>query len=585
MSLDKQHDPSRDYVAERTAAIKRIVESTKHLRLILAGPGSGKTFSFSQVLTEQPHDNQVLTFIRLLVADMKPVLTSRADVQTFHSYAVAVLHQIGAPPLTNSFRVYPHLPRLVGRELAILLSRQVTGAEVEREMQTLGLSEASIVYLAVANYYDAVSFVDVVYRLYVRLLDKPSLVPQHQLLVVDEIQDFTRLEVELIHILGASSPVLAAGDDDQAIYSRRHASPDFVRLMARAGDWEVFDLPFCSRCTPVVVLAVRDVIEMAERRGLLLGRLQKSFECYLPEKAPDGVRYPKIKVVECSVDRPASHMPARYVLDEISRIPAEDIASSYEGLGYPTALIIGPTNFTDPVVKTLEDAGYTVTRREPQDPDIDILDGYLILRDGHYSRLGWRIVVECDTPPGLGQILRHAVKESSELRDLLKDDYVAKHLAVVTLLGKVANGDPLTVEETEALEQATDHPIEEVRDRVLTPPPGPAAEPDKTKPTILVTTYVGAKGLSGGHVFILGMNVGFLPRKATVTDEDVRLFIVGLTRTRKECHLLWVKWFGVAKDKKAKLLKSSPLLGLISSRRISSVVADAAYFKKQRSAI
>ena len=102
-----------------------------------------------------------------------------------------------------------------------------------------------------------------------------------------------------------------------------------------------------------------------------------------------------------------------------------------------------------------------------------------------------------------------------------------------------------------------------------------------------MTTYVGAKGLSGGHVFILGMNVGFLPRNATVADEDVRLFIVGLTRTRKECHLLSVKWYGVAngKNKKPKMLRASPLLGFISSRRLTPVAADAAYFKKRRGSV
>jgi ATP-dependent DNA helicase UvrD/PcrA len=583
MALHKPAASGRDFVAERAAVLKLLVESKKHLRLVLAGPGSGKTFSFGQALTDQPHANQVLTFIRLLVADMAPALNTKADVQTFHSYAVAVLHQIGAPTLTNAFRVYPQLPRLVERELGIVLGRQAFGSEVERELQTLDIGEASIVYLALGSYYDAVSFVDVVYRLYQRLCDSPALIPHHELLVVDEVQDFTRLEIELIHTLGESSPVLAAGDDDQAIYGRRHASPEFVRLMARGGKWEVFELPFCSRCTPVIVGAVCDVLHLAASKGLLQGRLQKPFECYLPDKKHDGDRYPKIKVVECTVDRPASPMPSRYVLDEIGRIPGEDIAASHEGSGYPTVLIIGTRNFTDPVVEALVRAGYVVRQRQPQDPEIDILEGYLILRESQYSRLGWRIVAECDTPPDFSEAVRVAVTEQRDLRELIPNDYVTRHLAIVGLLDRIANGDQLTEAEVAAVESATDHSIDEVRQKVLPPAPVPDEEPDKAKPTILVTTYVGAKGLSGGHVFMLGMNVGFLPRREKVTDEDVRLFVVGLTRTRKECHLVWVKWYGVAKGKgkKPKLLHKSPLLNWLAPASCTSIVADARYFKKR----
>jgi len=35
------------------------------------------------------------------------------------------------------------------------------------------------------------------------------------------------------------------------------------------------------------------------------------------------------------------------------------------------------------------------------------------------------------------------------------------------------------------------------------------------------------------------------------TDEEVRPFLVALTRTRKLCHLLWVKRYGMAKGGKA----------------------------------
>jgi len=508
-------------------------------------------------------------------------LQDRADVQTFHSYAVGVLHKIGVSGLTSTFRIYTHLPRLLEREVDLLLGNHVSGSHFVEAMQTLQLAEPTHTFLGAASYYDTVSFVDVVYRLYQRLKEKPELAPAHELLVVDEIQDFTRLEVELIHQLAESSPVLAAGDDDQAIYSRRHASPDLVRNMARTGHWELYDLPFCSRCTPVVVAAVHDVLNAATGRGLLPNRLEKPFDCYMPEKEDDGRRYPKIKVVECSVDRPGVHMPARYVLDVVSNIPKEDIDASFEGLGYPTALIIGPSNFTDPVIEALKQAGFTVTKREESEPDIAILDGYLILRDERNSRLGWRIVMECDPLSRIDKILRQAVGHGDELRDLLSKQYVDKHLAIVALLAKIGNGEELSDEERNDVETATDRSIGELQ-TILFAAPAVAPVVDETKPTILVTTYVGAKGLSGGHVFVMGLSEGFLPRTHQITDEDVRLFLVALTRTRKECHLLRVKWYGRprAGRRLPPQLTPSPFLTWISRDRVTKIVADAAYFRE-----
>jgi hypothetical protein len=46
-------------------------------------------------------------------------------------------------------------------------------------------------------------------------------------------------------------------------------------------------------------------------------------------------------------------------------------------------------------------------------------------------------------------------------------------------------------------------------------------------------------------VFIVGFNNGHLPRNPkAITDEEVCQFLVGLSRTRKECHVVSVRNFG-----------------------------------------
>ena len=71
-----------------------------------------------------------------------------------------------------------------------------------------------------------------------------------------------------------------------------------------------------------------------------------------------------------------------------------------------------------------------------------------------------------------------------------------------------------------------------------------SSEIDTSKPSILLTSYVGAKGLSGGHVFTLGMYNGNLPRnKESISDVEISQFLVALTRTRKKFYALSNRWF------------------------------------------
>ena len=58
------------------------------------------------------------------------------------------------------------------------------------------------------------------------------------------------------------------------------------------------------------------------------------------------------------------------------------------------------------------------------------------------------------------------------------------------------------------------------------------------KPTIVCTTLIGAKGLSGGYVFFAGCLENYASTPNAVTNDDICKFIVALSRTRKELHLI-----------------------------------------------
>src|SRR3954447_6023949 len=70
--------------------------------------------------------------------------------------------------------------------------------------------------------------------------------------------------------------------------------------------------------------------------------------------------------------------------------------------------------------------------------------------------------------------------------------------------------------------------------------PRPATTtPQPTSPQLSAPPLTGSKGLSGGYVFIVGFNDGHFPRDpSAIKDQEVCQFLVGLSRTRKACHVV-----------------------------------------------
>ena len=133
-----------------------------------------------------------------------------------------------------------------------------------------------------------------IYRVLRYYQSSESPLPSFSQIVVDEYQDFNLLEASFIDELAKSNCLLIVGDDDQAIYSFKNASPDYIRAKYDDESFEKFELPYCSRCTQVVIDAVNDVTRKAISIGGLRGRINKEYLCFLPKKDVDSTNYPKI---------------------------------------------------------------------------------------------------------------------------------------------------------------------------------------------------------------------------------------------------------------------------------------------------
>jgi len=203
---------------KRQRFLDLILDSESEKKLIVAGPGTGKTYTFKQILNKLgPGNYFVLSFIRKLVDDLAIELGESAEVKTFHAFCKKVLHE-----RQGKVDIYPKLPEII-KEDAELFGYDYS--DFESKFRNLKeKSPAIFFFLRRGDYYQYLSFDDSVYRLYKRLKKDISILDSYDLIIVDEYQDFNKLEVEFIKELEKRGPILIAGDDDQAIYSGRSST-------------------------------------------------------------------------------------------------------------------------------------------------------------------------------------------------------------------------------------------------------------------------------------------------------------------------------------------------------------------------
>ncbi|MCR4304662.1 MAG: AAA family ATPase [Gallionella sp.] len=545
-----EDEPMSAEEAELRAAIEAVLQSPSRKKLVIAGPGTGKTTLFKQMLelaSGEPDQRIVLTFINNLKDDLEKELEGQAQVFTLHSYCLGLLHRNPAlrGSLSPDFRCCPGLASLIADDWELINSSEAP--QFVGEMRSLAEENHLHFYLARGHYYDAVDFDDSVYRAFDGLSSGRAAPDIYVLVLIDEYQDFNALEAGVIGVLGERNPILIVGDDDQALYSQlRDASWDHIRLLSKNDEFEVFELPFCMRCPKVVVEAVADIIVEARKLHRLEGRIDKPYKYFPPAKGADSAKYPKIANVETSVQRKNVNYMGRYIAQAIAEIPQDEVEAAARG-GYPAALVIVAKPYRDQIIGYLESAGYSVSTRRESGSAIDREMGLSILKEKPDSNLGWRIVLDADRPPFLRDVIVRTAEGTERLVDAVPGEYRD------TVLAQVDAYEP--------------PPLDEGGEE----PPAP-----DEKPPVRVTSFEGAKGLSAQHVFIAGLHDGELPHDpAGIKDLEICKFVVGLTRTRKKCTLIHTRRFGDSWK------SPSSFISWIDDTRLDFIKIDKTYWTKQ----
>jgi superfamily I DNA/RNA helicase len=168
------------------AATDYILTTVHDKKLIIAGPGAGKTFIFTKLLenlASQKNNQLVLTFINTLKEDLDNNLSHLSHVYTLHGFCNYLLHnhEVLRKGITENFFYYPPLVKLIFADWRIIKGTPVP--KFIQLMRTLTTHVALDFYFKQANFYDAISYDESVYRTY-QEIGKLNPAPAYKLILI-----------------------------------------------------------------------------------------------------------------------------------------------------------------------------------------------------------------------------------------------------------------------------------------------------------------------------------------------------------------------------------------------------------------
>ncbi len=278
---------------------------------LVAGPGTGKSKAIEKRVAHVlnngavPSAVYVISFTVAASAELRDRIAAHCATQPCAAVAVGVrvstLHALALRILRSAnllAALYPHDPVVLDDwerkiifdlELANTLGCTPTRAGDVRlahdaAWQTLNpafINQPAITvaertgftafHATRANLYSCVLPGELVYRCVEALRMgqiQPAQLPNLQHLIVDEFQDLNACDQELISRLAAQGAVLfVAGDDDQSIYSFRHADPSGLVNFQNSYPHSVTHmLNDCFRCTPNVLNPAATMVAVSPSR-------------------------------------------------------------------------------------------------------------------------------------------------------------------------------------------------------------------------------------------------------------------------------------------------------------------------------
>ena len=560
--------------------------------MVLAGPGSGKTFVIVQRLKHlieecsvDPSSVLVITFTKAAALEMQHRFYKITDslypevcFGTFHSVFYQIIRQSNP---SNKLKIASEKDKyrfikdiilklssvhniekqdsvdaveMIGDIISEISRIKNTGANPEKHQENVPLSdhftEIFYEYNKLLGEFGLIDFDDMILRCY-ELLQKDSSVlsmwsRRFSYVLIDEYQDINLMQYKVIRLLCSTNNLFVVGDDDQSIYGFRGSDPGIMQKFEAEFEGlfpKIINLNINYRCAKNILLASNSLINDNKNR------LRKELRPDI--KSADGFIYPRkyinkkqqslaiIKFLKENMDK----------LDNIALIfrtnsEALSIAGECKQFGIPTNLDNYAKSFTDsPAVKLCENYLKFVYEGKKREYFLRIMNN----PNRYISRsaLSKEIVYEAELIRYY-QGNRDRLKEIEKLfRQLNMLAHMRPSLSIRFLRNEIGI-DKLYPKEKEALDELSRlslkipdnklllRELEKLREESLdNDVKGKAVNKGKC---VRLLTMHGSKGLEFDIVWLPGLNEGVIPSRSSVTieqiEEERRMLYVGMTRAK-----------------------------------------------------
>jgi superfamily I DNA/RNA helicase len=519
---------------DRQKYVDAVLNSQSNKKIVVAGPGTGKTFLFSEILKNKDKA-LTLSFVNTLIEDLSLELCGLSEVKTLHGFACKALGTI-----IKDVRVFPKLSKVIQEDAKILLNKEIDFDYLfhnrDDENKNIGFYKKRKDYYG--NYY---GYSDIIFAIVKYFESQKDKIPDYQQILVDEFQDFNKLEVSLIDLLTEKSPILLAGDDDQALYVFKSADPEYIRQRHsdKNIDYASFSLPFCSRCTKVIVEATNDIINKAMEIGLLQNRIKKDYY-YFENEEKDKISDKNSKLIHKQLF--AKQIPW-FIEQQMQKIAEEERAKF-------SVLIISPTKVqSSTIANSLKNKGFRNTEfvNKKDYEEAILLDGLKILLDNSKSNLGWRIVSKFILKSDdFKKLLKETTNgNSKKVYEIVNKEHKKEIDEMLKTLRTIRNNEKIDKNKLDNILKKIEVDPYEIaknflKDEIILDSQR-ICNLGLRKIFIKSTTIQSSKGLSADYVFITHFNDKYFIRskkEQEISDQDVCNFLVALTRTKKKVFLI-----------------------------------------------
>ncbi|MCK5021776.1 MAG: ATP-dependent helicase [Candidatus Pacebacteria bacterium] len=517
-----------------TDILEKIRKSEKNLFVGLAGPGTGKSYTFKTIIESDEYKGKkilILSFINKLIDDLSQEFKDfkNVEVSTLHAFAKK---KIGDVDFDSN------LDCVISEDYFFIKKDNIN---YEERFHENNLTEDELNFykerILFYKYGERLySFNSIIYLINLIFSEQESCIPKYDLILIDEFQDFNKSEYELIKLLNKKNKVVLVGDDDQSLYDWKNAKPEQIRNLYSDVSTEEFSLDYCFRCTEVIVNTTNDLIRNSKGAGYLEDRLDKKFlyPNSIKEKNKISEKYPKIDFI------PSVPCGGHLLIYQLSEAIKKDIEKGVK----KKILVLVPSYLKQTIYEGLIKKGFNVINFELFSEEKcnkikhkNLVEIFEILFERKTDNLSLRKVLFLyfSSEDKVKNIIIQSNQEKKGIWSCLEKDIKENIEEDIKIFKKVKSGrDKLNNKELKRFSEIFN--LKNILSKMING--FDSIKKDATE--IEITTVMSSKGLSMDFVYYVGINDKIILDRETsdFTDQKICEFLVGITRAKEKLTLI-----------------------------------------------